>query len=399
MANLDFKTIGQGRFQKTGPRSGKFFGPKHVSKGIKTVGPDGNMIEVEGGESVGEVNTNMGRQPYIYSDYVKRHGGVSYADEFDKMVNSGAPQRELDMLAAEQDSRAKRTGGEIQVTPMQYGGVYNNLNNNTMNRYRRGGNPQYKGDYFQYGGMPSEDRNITGYGPQGNPNQARKSPGDNIVVIWPNKPRGPQGGGGTDVPVEREYQMGGSPSQWENYRGAFSDPRRMQQALLNRIIQENQMRTSDIPDPIAPTENYTPSEIGGRPEWTYNPGVKRRARADTVYDRFQEGGLGNRVMQYQGDQGTGMVQPTPNTRQGGIEQPRSGDRIGGMMNMLQFSNQQGIESLSTEAQNQVRAEFAAMTPEEQQQWINFMNQTSGDTQSPTRRDPEAELIERIMNQY
>ena len=61
MANLNFTTIGQGSYKKTGPRSGKFFGPKHSNRGIKTVGSDGNMIEVEGGESVGEVNTNIGR--------------------------------------------------------------------------------------------------------------------------------------------------------------------------------------------------------------------------------------------------------------------------------------------------------------------------------------------------
>ena len=98
MGNIDFKVIGQGNFKRTGPRSGKFFGPKHSNRGIKTVGSDGNMIEVEGGESVGEVNTNKGKQPYIYSQYVKRHGGVSYADEFDKMVKNGASQIDLDML-------------------------------------------------------------------------------------------------------------------------------------------------------------------------------------------------------------------------------------------------------------------------------------------------------------
>ena len=121
--SIDFKTLGQG------PRSGKFSGPKHSGGGIKTVGADGNMIEVEGGESVGEVNTNAGKQPYIYSQFVKRYGGVSYADEFDKMVNQGAPQQKLDMLAAEQDSKAQRTDGDIKVTPMQRGGFINNNNN------------------------------------------------------------------------------------------------------------------------------------------------------------------------------------------------------------------------------------------------------------------------------
>jgi hypothetical protein len=167
--SINYKTFGQGNFQQTGPRSGKFTGPKHANGGIKTAGPDGNMIEVEGGESVGEVNTNAGKQPYIYSQYVKRYGGVSYADEFDKLINRGASQQELDMLASEQDSKAQRTDGSIQVTPMQRGGFTNNINNNNManrlsrrvmqydSRYRNGGVPQYQGgginDYSDtYGG-------------------------------------------------------------------------------------------------------------------------------------------------------------------------------------------------------------------------------------------------------
>lgn len=140
MRKIDFKTLGQGNFTRTGPRSGKFQGPKHGSGGIKTVGPDGNLIEVEGGESVGEVNTNAGRQPYIYSQFVKRHGGVSYADEFDRMVKNGASQKQLDMLAAEQDSKAKNTGGSVQVTPMQRGGL-----SNRVMKYENGG--QYGTNY------------------------------------------------------------------------------------------------------------------------------------------------------------------------------------------------------------------------------------------------------------
>ena len=78
MSKLNFNVVGQGSYKKTGPRSGKFYGPKHANNGIKTqIGGNGGMIEVEGGESVGEVNTNQGRQPFIFSEYVKRRGGVS----------------------------------------------------------------------------------------------------------------------------------------------------------------------------------------------------------------------------------------------------------------------------------------------------------------------------------
>ena len=46
--SINYKTFGQGSFRKTSSRSGKFTGPKHSNGGIKTAGPDGNMIEVEG---------------------------------------------------------------------------------------------------------------------------------------------------------------------------------------------------------------------------------------------------------------------------------------------------------------------------------------------------------------
>ena len=201
-----------------------------------------------------------------------------------------------------------------------------------------------------------------------------------------------------------------------------------------------QMRTSDIPDEIAPTENYTPpiSEpvVGGRPSWLNNPGVKRTARLARPedyanYGRAQSGGLTNRVMQYQGDVDTGAVEVPPNdwqtqyrdtmqgqtlpndwqtqyrdTMQGqtlpdsaatGVAQ-QSSDIIQQMMDMLKFSGGGGVKSLPIENQANIRKEFETMTEAERQQWLNFMTSPGTTEQSPTRADPESELIERIMQQ-
>ena len=189
-----------------------------------------------------------------------------------------------------------------------------------------GDNPQW---YGQYGGVPSNlassDReSVTEYGPQGNPGQARSGGGSSVVVIWPNKPRGPQGGGGTDVP--------------EDY------------------------------------DNY---------------------------GRAQSGGLTNRVMRYQGDTGSNII---PLNEEGNPQEmpigeaQQSSDMVQQMMSMLRFSGGGGVKSLPIENQANIRKEFESMTEAERQQWINFMTGPGTTEQSPTRADPEAELIERIMQQ-
>jgi hypothetical protein len=181
-----------------------------------------------------------------------------------------------------------------------------------------------------------------------------------------------------------------------------------------------------IPDEIPHTENYTPTEFhspydsgeslpppvpsgGGRPSWINDPGVTRTARLARPEDypnygraqRAQSGGLTNRVMQYQGDVATGVVNPP---MQEAVDQPRPGavqqssDMIQQMMDMLRFSGGGGVKSLPIENQANIRQEFESMTEPERQQWINFMTSPGTTEQSPTRADPESELIERIMQQ-
>ena len=74
--------------------------------------------------------------------------------------------------------------------------------------------------------------------------------------------------------------------------------------------------------------------------------------------------------------------------------------------MLQFSNQQGVEGLSSQAQNQVRDEFLNMSEEEKAQWVNFMtNSPQVDAEgnpvfqekSPTRRDLQEELLHKVLS--
>ena len=282
--SIDFKTLGQGNFRKTGPRSGKFSGPKHSGGGIKTVGADGNMIEVEGGESVGEVNTNAGKQPYIYSQFVKRYGGVSYADEFDKMVNQGAPQQKLDMLAAEQDSKAQRTDGDIKVTPMQRGGFINNNNNmgNKLSsrvmqydsRTRNRQTPTY-----QSGGTYDESQTYSGVdgdvGPQVKKQQAAvpesKSPWLSRLISSMLYPVSTAGGWMTSGPkttiaMNNSGTKDWGVNEWNDYMG---------------------------PNPLS-TEGWEEGggfQMGGLPSDVTRPGTAQYGNQSMAMQPFQQGGI------------------------------------------------------------------------------------------------------------
>ena len=482
--SINYKTFGQGSFRKTSSRSGKFTGPKHSNGGIKTAGPDGNMIEVEGGESVGEVNTNMGMQPYIYSQYVKRHGGVSYADEFDKMINRGASQKEIDMLAAEQDAKAQRTDGPIQVTPMKEGGFINN--NNMANkiskrvmkydsRYRNGGVPKYQGDTS--GGVQTYSGVDGDVGPaivkqREEAAQARRERGEkpgnwfsrtintllyptswfgNTLVSIPKTPIGIHGQDDQSVDwwsnymqqpeyegwwSPNSYQYGGVPSFRNQFHNMHQQPvaqpapltpgpgainqrqtglqfqsggldsmlpfmglaglalHQMTKNRNKKPTMEEEVRDRDIiTDPMVASSNLSGIQQGVPTSRQQSAGYP----SEMMYAK--RGGLGNKIMKYRNGGVDLTKQPVGPVANQSVS-------VDDMMNMLQFSNQQGVEGLSSQAQNQVRDEFLNMSEEEKAQWVNFMtNSPQVDAEgnpvfqekSPTRRDLQEELLHKVLS--
>lgn len=416
MSKLNFNVIGQGSYKKTGPRSGKFYGPKHANNGIKTqIGRNGGMIEVEGGESVGEVNTNQGRQPFIFSEYVKRRGGASYADEFDSLINSNAPQTQVDALAAEQDSKAKRQSGDIQVTPAQRGGAYNNLTNTDMN------NKNNRGHYggimkYGYGGKMKYNTGGHVYSGEGADvgDAIKRQRGMRQVVqgevderTWVDKYIGQPLtwlGGNVNRGNRIAADMAGGQSAddaWNNsntWSNDFTDYRSVISSEDKEAMgygQRGGVMNSLQPMQGMPSDN--PAMLGQR---VMRYGGAYKYQGDTssnIMPLDMESNSGEGVeraippmQQEQGAQG-----PMPPQSQGTVEQ---------MMGMLKFSGGLGVESLPQEAQDKVRMDFENMSNEEQMQWINFMTngpQKDLDTPRPTmptRTDKEAELINRIMQE-
>jgi len=426
MSKLNFNVIGQGSYKKTGPRSGKFYGPKHANNGIKTqAGTNGGMIEVEGGESVGEVNTNQGRQPFIFSEYVKRRGGVSYADEFDSLINSNAPQTQIDALASEQDGKAKRQSGDIQVTPAQRGGAYNNLNNTNMNnkknrghyggvmKYGYGGKMKYNEGGRVYSGVADDvgegikrqrgmrqlkhgvdERNffqkmfqpLNWLGGQLNRGQRM------VTELTAEQATGKTYG--NDQSIGDAYSRGNT---WSNdtidYTGNVSQDDQAAMGYGQRGGVMNNLQPMQGMQGV-PSDN--PAMLGQR-IMKYGGAYK------------YQGNTSSNIMplDMQSDSGEGVVRAMPSIEQeqpSGPMPPQGQGTVEQMMSMLKFSGGLGVESLPKEAQDKVRMDFQKMSNEEQMQWINFM--TNGPQKDldnsrqtmPTRTDKEAELINRIMQE-
>tara|TARA_R110000787_G_scaffold88910_2_gene188471 strand:- start:13210 stop:14598 length:1389 start_codon:yes stop_codon:yes gene_type:complete len=423
MSKLNFNVVGQGSYKKTGPRSGKFYGPKHANNGIKTqIGGNGGMIEVEGGESVGEVNTNQGRQPFIFSEYVKRRGGVSYADEFDSLINSNAPQTQVDALASEQDGKAKRQSSDIQVTPAQRGGAYNNLNNTDMN------NKNNRGHYggvmkYGYGGKMKYNeggRVYSGEGSDVGPAIQRQRGMRQLQHgvderKWYQKAFQPLNwlGGqltrgvkmGTEIMTEQatgktygnDQSIGDAYSRGNNWSNETTD--------YTGTINSEDREAMGYGQRGGVMNSLQPQQMQGIP--SDNPAMlgQRIMRHGGAY-KYQAGG----PMPLDMSSGEGVERSMPQMETQMQEQqgpqgpmpPQGQGIVNKMMGMLKFSGGLGIESLPPEAQDKVKMDFENMSQEEQMQWINFMtNESQQDDGAakqtmPTRTDKEAELINRIM---
>ena len=418
MSKLNFNVIGQGSYKKTGPRSGKFYGPKHANNGIKTqAGTNGGMIEVEGGESVGEVNTNQGRQPFIFSEYVKRRGGVSYADEFDSLINSNAPQAQVDALAAEQDSKAKRQSGDIQVTPAQRGGAYNNLNNTDMN------NKNNRGHYggvmkYGYGGKMKYNKGGHVYSGEGDDvgDAVKRQRGMRQIVqgevderSWMGKyigqPLNWLGGN-----LTRGYRIGSDLATGKSMDDAWNDSNTWSNNFTDyrSIISSEDQEAMGYGQRGGVMNNLQPMQgMQGVP--SDNPAMLGQRIMKYGGPYKYQGNTSSNIMplDMQSDSGEGVVRSMPPIEQeqpSGPMPPQGGGTVEQMMSMLKFSGGLGVESLPKEAQDKVRMDFEKMSNEEQMQWINFMtNASEGDESAPkqtmpTRTDKEAELINRIMQE-
>lgn len=129
-----------------GNRAEKVMGPRHEQGGVKL---DQNT-EVEGGETLDNVDTGKASGEYVFSDRLTIPGkDITFAEMHEQLINNNASQEQIDKLAQMQEKVRSQS-------EMAYGGKTKEYKGGGYKEMQNGGFEDPLPDYIPGGDLPSE---------------------------------------------------------------------------------------------------------------------------------------------------------------------------------------------------------------------------------------------------